>query len=102
VVRHQSDTMLVMGSRTSRRRASTASTARTIRFPESLRVRLAADAERCGRSFEAQVIAILRSHFGEHVDIAPPAEQILAALRRSAEGISDSDWNELTARDDDR
>lgn len=99
--------MLVMATRTpGRRRAYRAArartTARTMRFPDPLRRRLAADAERCGRSFEAQVIAILRSHFGENVDIAPPPEQILAALRGSAEGISDADWDELTARADER
>ena len=44
--------------------------ARTIRFPAALRDRLAADAERCGRSFEGQVIALLRRHYGEDVDIA--------------------------------
>jgi hypothetical protein len=45
-------------------------------------------------------LAILRSHFGEHVDIAPPPESVLQMLRRSAEGISDEDWEELTRRDD--
>ena len=41
--------------------------ARTIRFPPGLREKLAADAERCGRSFEGQVIALLRRHYGEDV-----------------------------------
>jgi hypothetical protein len=85
-----------MATGKSRRRP--AQTARTIRFPEPLRRRIVADAERCGRSFEAHVLAILRSHFGEHVDISPPPETILAALRRSAEGISDADWEEMTRR----
>jgi hypothetical protein len=80
---------------------SAAKTARTIRFPESLRRRLAADADRCDRSFEAHVIAILRRHFGEDVDLAPPPEAVLGALRRSAEGISDREWEELTRRGDD-
>jgi hypothetical protein len=91
--------VLVMAARTSRRRAT--QTARTIRFPEPLRQKLLADAERCGRSFEAQVLAILRSHFGESVDIAPPPEIILAALRRSAEGLSDADWEEMMRRGDE-
>ena len=88
---------LVMSSR---RSARPSTTARTIRFPERLRRRIAADAERCGRSFEAHVLAILRRHFGEHVDIAPPPESVLQMLRRSAEGIADEDWEELTRRDD--
>jgi hypothetical protein len=60
--------------------ASTAEStiARTIRIPASLRKRIAADAERCGRSFEGQVIALLRRHYGEDVDIAPGPAGILA------------------------
>jgi hypothetical protein len=91
--------VLVMGARTSRPRA--AQTARTIRFPAPLRQKLLADAERCGRSFEAQVLAILRSHFGEYVDISTPPETVLAALRRSAEGVSDADWEEMMRRGDE-
>jgi hypothetical protein len=84
-----------------RRTAERGSTARTIRFPHALRRRLAADAERCGRSFEAHVLAILRSHFGENVDLAPAPEEILAALRGSALGISDKDWEDVTRRADE-
>ena len=72
--------------------------ARTIRFPASLREQLAADAERCGRSFEAQVIAILRRHFGEDVDIAPASEAILALARASLEGLSDADVAAVSGR----
>jgi hypothetical protein len=43
--------------------------ARTIRFPSKLREKIAADAERCGRSFSEKVIALLRRHYGENVDI---------------------------------
>jgi hypothetical protein len=43
--------------------------ARTIRFPSKLREKIAADAKRCGRSFAGQVIALLRRHYGEDVDI---------------------------------
>jgi hypothetical protein len=86
----------------SRRPVAPAATARTIRFPQALRTRLAADAERCGRSFEAHVLAILRSHFGENVDLAPAPEEVLAALRGSAAGISEADWAEVTRRADDR
>lgn len=64
---------------------------RTIRFPERLRTRVAADAERCGRSFEAQVIALLRRHYGEDVDIAPSPDAILALATGSFAGISGAD-----------
>ena len=67
--------------------------ARTIRFPEPLRRRISADAERCGRSFEAHVLALLRRHYGENVDIAPPPEPILQLAFRSANGISEREWN---------
>jgi hypothetical protein len=45
------------------------------------------DAERCGRSFEAQVIAVLRRHYGEDVDIAPAPAEILALARASLADI---------------
>lgn len=61
-------------------------TARTIRFPERLRAHIAADAERCGRSFEAQVLALLRHHYGESVDIAPTPTLVLALARGSLTG----------------
>ena len=81
-----------------RRRESPLLTARTVRFPDRLRSRLAADAERCGRSFEAQVIAILRRHYGEDVDIAPAPESILALAVGSLAGIPEPDRRRLTAR----
>ncbi len=62
-------------------------TARTIRFPNRLRARIAQDAERCSRSFEAQVVAILRRHYGEDVDIAPTPEFVLALARSSLAGL---------------
>lgn len=73
-------------------------TARTIRFPERLRIQIAADAERCGRSFEAQVLAILRHHYGESVDIAPTPALVLALARGSLTGVSEADQAELTQR----
>lgn len=72
--------------------------ARTIRFPLSLRDRVAADAERCGRSFEAQVIALLRRHYGEDVDIAPSPGEILALATASLADASGSELRLLTAR----
>ncbi|MEZ4299170.1 MAG: hypothetical protein R3B70_29745 [Polyangiaceae bacterium] len=72
--------------------------ARTIRFPPHLRERLGEDAERCGRSFEAQVIAILRRHYGEDVDIAPAPESILSLARGSLAGISRTDQRRLTRK----
>jgi hypothetical protein len=79
-----------------RRRA--AQTARTVRFPERLRAQIAADAERCGRSFEAQVLAILRHHYGESVDIAPTPALVLALARGSLVGLSAADQAEVTRR----
>jgi hypothetical protein len=73
-------------------------TARTIRFPARLRAQIAADAERCGRSFEAQVLAILRHHYGESVDIAPTPALVLALAKGSLEGIPDADQARLARR----
>src|SRR3954466_15028244 len=77
---HQSGTILVMTQRAAAN-AQESPVARTIRIPASLRKRIAADAERCGRSFEGQVIALLRRHYGEDVDIAPGPAGILALAR---------------------
>src|SRR5256885_14425699 len=71
-------------------RSPAAVTARTIRFSSSLRARIAADAERCGRSFEGQVLAILRRHYGEDVDIAPAVDTILALAAGRLRGVADS------------
>jgi len=73
-------------------------TPRTIRFPPRLRTQIAADAARCGRSFEAHVLAILRHHYGESVDIAPTPALVLALARGSVEGIPDSDRRRLARR----
>jgi hypothetical protein len=73
-------------------------TARTIRFPQRLRAQIAGDAERCGRSFEAQVLAILRHHYGESVDIGPTPALVLALARGSLSGVSESDRVDLTRR----
>lgn len=72
--------------------------ARTIRFPEPLRARIAADAERCGRSFEAHVLAILRRHYGQDVDIAPPPEAVIALAAASFAGIPERDRRAITRR----
>lgn len=96
---HQSGTFLVMT-----RAVASASirqsgqVGRTIRFPGALRAKIAADAERCGRSFEAQVIALLRRHYGENVDIAPCPEAILALATASLADIQGSDLRTLTTR----
>jgi hypothetical protein len=73
-------------------------TARTIRFSRRLRDRIATDAERCGRSFEGQVIAILRRHYGEDVDIAPSADAILALARGSLAGMTAAERRLVTPR----
>ena len=75
-----------------------ATIARTIRFPARVRERIAADAERCGRSFEGQVVAILRRHYGEDVDIAPAPDTVLALARGSLTGISHQERRLLTRR----
>jgi len=61
--------------------------ARTIRFPTRLRDKIAADAKRCGRSFAGQVLALLRRHYGEDVDIAPRPAEILALAAASLADI---------------
>jgi hypothetical protein len=72
--------------------------ARTIRFPRSLRDRIAGDAERCNRSFEAQVIAILRRHYGEDVDIAPSPSAILDLARGSLSEMTAAERRSVTRR----
>jgi hypothetical protein len=72
--------------------------ARTIRFPAGLRDKLAADASRCGRSFEGQVIALMRRHYGEDVDIAPGAADILALASASLADVPASDLRLLTRK----
>lgn len=80
--------------------ASTAESAiaRTIRIPASLRKRIAADAERCGRSFEGQVIALLRRHYGEDVDIAPGPAGILALALATLAEVPASERDLLTRK----
>jgi hypothetical protein len=78
--------------------AHDSSIARTIRFPASLRERIAADADRCGRSFEGQVLALLRRHYGEDVDIAPAAADILALASASLGDIPAADARALLRR----
>jgi hypothetical protein len=65
--------------------------ARTIRFPANLRDRIAADGVRCGRSFEGQVLAVLRRHYGEDVDISRAPAEILALASASVADISAAD-----------
>ena len=72
--------------------------ARTIRFPAGLRDKIAADAERCGRSFEGQVIALLRRHYGEDVDIAPGPATILALAAASLADVPAADLSSLTRK----
>jgi hypothetical protein len=72
--------------------------ARTIRFPASLRERIAGDAERCGRSFEGQVLALLRRHYGEDVDIAPSPNDILALATASLADVPAADARALVRR----
>jgi hypothetical protein len=54
-------------------------------------LKLSTDAERCGRSFEGQVIALLRHHYGEDVDISPSPVEILALATASMADMSSTD-----------
>jgi hypothetical protein len=72
--------------------------ARTIRFPAALRDHIAADGERCGRSFEGQVIALLRRHFGEDVDITPSPGEILALVEATFAGVPETDRRALVRK----
>jgi hypothetical protein len=78
--------------------AQDATVARTIRFPAGLRQRVANDAERCGRSFEAQVLALLRRHYGEDVDIAPSPEEIIGLAKASLADIAALDARRLVGK----
>lgn len=78
--------------------ASGVTVARTIRFSAELRAKIIADAERCGRSFEGQVIALLRRHYGEDVDIAPSPAEILALATASLADISATDVRVIERR----
>jgi hypothetical protein len=49
------------------------------------------DADRCGRSFEGQVLALLRRHYGEDVDISPAPSEILALASASLADIPTAD-----------
>jgi hypothetical protein len=60
--------------------------------------RIAADAERCGRTFEAQVVAILRRHYGEDVDIAPAPSTVLALAQGSLAGMTRAEQRLVTRR----
>lgn len=94
---HQSGTILVM-SRRAAAHPQESTIARTIRIPAALRKKIASDAERCGRSIEGQVIALLRRHYGEDVDIAPGPAGILALAVASLADIPASDRELLTRK----
>ena len=94
---HQNGTEAVMAA-AHRIRRHEASVARTVRFPARLRELVGMDAERCNRSFEAQVVAILRRHYGEDVDIAPSPASIIALARASFEGLTEADRRQVTRR----
>lgn len=78
--------------------AQDSTVARTIRFPSGLRERIASDADRCGRSFEGQVLALLRRHYGEDVHIAPSPQDVLALATASLADIPAADARSLARR----
>jgi hypothetical protein len=94
---HQSGTILDMSQRAATH-PQESTIARTIRFSVALRKKITADAERCGRSFEGQVIALLRRHYGEDVDIAPGPDGILALAVASLADIPASERDPLTRK----
>jgi hypothetical protein len=98
---HQSGTILVMRERAIGHQGESP-VARTIRIPGALRKRIAADAERCGRSFEGQVLALLRRHYGEDVDIAPGPAGILALAVASLADIPAAERDLLTRKLEER
>jgi hypothetical protein len=98
---NQSGTILVMSQR-AEAHPKESPIARTIRIPAALRKRIAADADRCGRSFEGQVIALLRRHYGEDVDIAPGPAGILALAVASLADIPASERDLLTRKLEER
>lgn len=85
-------------SRSAAAKVQDSNIARTIRFPAGLRDKITADAERCGRSFEGQVIALLRRHYGEDVDIAPGPAEIIALAAASLADVPASDFRLLTRK----
>lgn len=85
-------------SRSTVAHAQESTIARTIRFPAGLRDKIVADADRCGRSFEGQVIALLRRHYGEDVDIAPGPAEILTLAAASLADVPASDLRLLTRK----
>ena len=90
--------MILVMSRRATANPQESTIARTIRIPAALRRRIAADAERCGRSFEGQVIALLRRHYGEDVDIAPTADGIIALAVASLADIPASERKLITRK----
>jgi hypothetical protein len=71
---------------------------RTVRFPSSLRAKIAQDADRCGRSFEAHVVALLRHHYGEDVDIAPTPDFVIRLAKASLSDIPAKEQKALLRR----
>lgn len=94
-VGHQSGTFFGMSRRVVAPKQKSL-VARTVRFPTRLRNKIAADADRCRRSFEGQVIALLRRHYGEDVDIAPAPAKILALAAASLAEVPESELGSLT------
>src|SRR5882724_760211 len=78
--------------------AQDSTVARTFRFPSGLGDKIMADAERCGRSFEGQVIALLRRHYGEDLDIATSPAETLALAAASFAEIPTAELRSLTHR----
>ena len=94
--RNQFGTILAMANTT--RPGSETAIGRTIRFPERLQARIGADAKRCGRSFEGQVLALPRRHYGEDVDISKAPSEVLNLAVASLAGIPKTENRRLTRK----
>jgi len=64
----------------------------------ALREKIAAEAERCGRSFDGQLIALLRGHYEKDIDIAPNPAEILALAAASLADIPAAELRSLTPK----
>jgi molybdopterin converting factor small subunit len=78
--------------------AQDSTVASTIRFPAGLREKVAADAERCGRSFDGQVVALLRRHYGEECRDRPETAEILALAVASFADVPPAELGSLIRR----
>lgn len=71
---------------------------RTLRLPSGLHEKISADARRCERTFNRQVIALLCRHYGDDVDIVPRPAEILGLAAASFADVPITDLELLTQK----